>query len=103
MFNGSIAVAQNAISYENVEFSISSKPDGLTMIYELGTDEADAAWEDLFQWGSRTGIDASEAAKLQTKVDHIRNQPDHYVITLDVVHQLHCLGRRISLSACIHC
>lgn len=76
------------------------------------TDEVDRAWEDLYNskpvlGSSRNdtllnsiltlvGISAipkSEAAKLQGPTEPFINQPDHYIVMLDVFHQLHCLVR----------
>ncbi|KAH8651632.1 hypothetical protein BGZ60DRAFT_388256, partial [Tricladium varicosporioides] len=55
------------------------------------TPEREALWEDLYDFGVNR-ISRSEAAQLVNKTVPIPGDEGHYVVTLNVFHQLHCLN-----------
>ncbi|KAE9409717.1 hypothetical protein BT96DRAFT_806673, partial [Gymnopus androsaceus JB14] len=60
--------------------------------YEGPPSEAlDEKWHDLYRYGI-SRIPASEAEKLVDKTVPIPEDEKHYIISLDVFHQLHCLN-----------
>ncbi|KAJ3500350.1 hypothetical protein NLJ89_g9839 [Agrocybe chaxingu] len=61
--------------------------------------EPDAAWEDLYKFGI-SRITKEEASHLVNYTYHLPGDEDHYVVQLDVFHQLHCLNMlRKAISA----
>ncbi|KAL4874961.1 hypothetical protein BJY04DRAFT_172202 [Aspergillus karnatakaensis] len=54
------------------------------------TEEYDAAWEDLYNYGI-IKIPKSDAAQLVNHTLPLSSDPGKYVVELDVFHQLHCL------------
>ncbi|KAF9257637.1 hypothetical protein L218DRAFT_879031, partial [Marasmius fiardii PR-910] len=53
--------------------------------------EIDKAWDDLYSFGV-SKIRKSEADQLPVKTVRIPSDPEHYILQLDVFHQLHCLN-----------
>ncbi|KAI3612864.1 hypothetical protein WG66_005458 [Moniliophthora roreri] len=53
--------------------------------------ELDKAWDDLYGFGINK-ISKDDADQLPVKTVRIPSDPDHYVVALDVYHQLHCLN-----------
>uniref|UniRef100_A0A0W0FDA5 Tat pathway signal sequence n=1 Tax=Moniliophthora roreri TaxID=221103 RepID=A0A0W0FDA5_MONRR len=53
--------------------------------------ELDKAWDDLYGFGINK-ISKHDADQLPVKTVRIPSDPDHYVVALDVYHQLHCLN-----------
>ncbi|OCT46839.1 hypothetical protein CLCR_02102 [Cladophialophora carrionii] len=84
------APANEAIEYEIRTFSSSSFQEP-TIYLGPPNDDVDRAWEDIYGAYQRTRIDAASAAKLPNQTASIGDDPGHYLITLDVFHQLHCL------------
>ncbi|KAF8303390.1 hypothetical protein DL93DRAFT_2066863 [Clavulina sp. PMI_390] len=84
---------------ENIEHVYVRFPDipDITPYKGPPTDAVDKAWDDLYQFGL-SGIPKSMAAKLEGPTVKYYDDQDHYMVTLDVFHQLHCLnGLRKSL------
>ncbi|OAL22819.1 hypothetical protein AYO22_06727 [Fonsecaea multimorphosa] len=84
------APANEAIEYEIRTFSSSSAQEP-TIYLGPPDDKVDKAWEDIYGAYQRTRIDGAEAARLPNQTASITNDPGHYLITIDVFHQLHCL------------
>ncbi|KAF9453956.1 hypothetical protein P691DRAFT_770961 [Macrolepiota fuliginosa MF-IS2] len=82
--------AQDIIEYEVKVFN-----EGFgehTSIYQQGpSPEVDEAWEDMYQYGA-SWITESEARQLTNHSVHVPGDEEHYVIQMDVFHQLHCLN-----------
>ncbi|KAF7983129.1 hypothetical protein HWV62_24095 [Athelia sp. TMB] len=55
------------------------------------SDEVDAAWEDLYNFGL-TKVPKSDAAKMLNHTVPIPGDESNFAIALDVFHQLHCLN-----------
>ncbi|ESK90002.1 hypothetical protein Moror_7932 [Moniliophthora roreri MCA 2997] len=53
--------------------------------------EVDKAWDDLYGFGVNR-ILKHEADQLPVKTVRISGDPSHYIVQLDVFHQLHCLN-----------
>ncbi|KAK7047091.1 hypothetical protein VNI00_006755 [Paramarasmius palmivorus] len=53
--------------------------------------EVDEAWDELYGFGVNK-ISKHEADQLPLKTVRIPNDPSHYIVELDVFHQLHCLN-----------
>lgn len=91
-----IAPASDAIQYETHKFNAGYLP-GEKSIYQLDcedchpTDAIDAAWSSLYSGIMWSAIPRSQAAQLRNLTIAIPSRPDHYLIGLDVFHQLHCL------------
>ncbi|KAI9823489.1 MAG: hypothetical protein M1819_001343 [Sarea resinae] len=89
--------AQDAIEYETVVFNsgFGVERNGPRKTPYLGppSDEGDAAWLALYNHNSLTQIPASDAKRLPNATAEIPEKPGHYVVGLDVFHQLHCLNR----------
>ncbi|ESK82890.1 hypothetical protein Moror_1378 [Moniliophthora roreri MCA 2997] len=58
---------------------------------EKPSPEVDKAWEDLYAF-QLTKISKREADQLVNKTTRLTYDPDHYLVELDVFHQLHCLN-----------
>ncbi|KAF2261377.1 hypothetical protein CC78DRAFT_356142 [Lojkania enalia] len=54
-------------------------------------DDTDMAWEDLYKAGI-SRVPKSDATKLVNWTVPIPGDQDHYIVMLDVFHQLHCLN-----------
>ncbi|KAE9395136.1 hypothetical protein BT96DRAFT_862126 [Gymnopus androsaceus JB14] len=82
--------AQSALRYQSLRFN-GSFGTHLTE-YQVEPSEAlDEKWHDLFRYGI-SRIPASEAEKLLHKTVPIPGDEEHYIVSLDVFHQLHCLN-----------
>ncbi|KAF7975505.1 hypothetical protein HWV62_9437 [Athelia sp. TMB] len=82
--------AREAVIHELVQFAsvrhTKSRFDGPP------TDEVDAAWHELYGAGI-SAIPKSAAALLPNRTEAYTGDEQHYIIELDVFHQLHCLVR----------
>jgi len=102
-----LAPAQNVIRYKNVVFSPSFKPH-LTRYQGPPSPETDDAWRELYnckragpgcdelQFLTQTTdpisrIDRKDASKIANRTVPIPGDSDHYAVSIDVFHQLHCL------------
>lgn len=105
------APAQDAVEYETRVFHEGFGKD--TSIYQQPpSPEVDEAWDELYNCESDgltfkvqandheivpvTRIPKSIASNLVNKTYRIPGDEEHYVIQLDVFHQLHCLVRKLS-------
>jgi len=88
--------ASEVIKYEERKFTAGYLP-GEKSKYQLDcpechpTDAIDEAWESLYSGIMWSAIPRSDAVQLRNKTINIPSRPDHYLIGLDVFHQLHCL------------
>lgn len=57
------------------------------------SDEVDAAWEDLYNVFGISAIPRESAVLLPNETIHVPGDKSHYLVGLDVFHQLHCLNR----------
>ncbi|KAJ7905894.1 hypothetical protein B0H13DRAFT_2233707 [Mycena leptocephala] len=81
--------AQSAVEYNVVKFSRGLGND--IPIYEQKPSTAvDEAWRELYAF-AETKVSRFEVAKLPNRTWPILDKPDHYLVALDVFHQLHCL------------
>ncbi|KAJ6539857.1 hypothetical protein DFH09DRAFT_1090169 [Mycena vulgaris] len=81
--------AQSVIRHELVRFTRGVEED--IPIYERPPSPAvDLAWRALYAY-SETKIPRSEAMRLPNKTWPILGDESHYMVALDVFHQLHCL------------
>jgi len=79
---------QDALEYELKTFPRA----GQTSPYHgPPSDAVDKAWEDLYNFGI-SRIPKSQAALLPNRTIPIFEDEGHYVVSLDVFHQLHCLN-----------
>ncbi|KAJ7206264.1 hypothetical protein GGX14DRAFT_397076 [Mycena pura] len=78
--------AQEAVEYELVKFSSGS------IFQAPPSDEVDAAWDRLYQFGV-SAIPKSQAALLPNKTYPLSYNTSEYVVQLEVFHQLHCLNQ----------
>ncbi|KAK7019771.1 hypothetical protein VNI00_017937 [Paramarasmius palmivorus] len=62
-----------------------------TIYMEDPSPEVDKAWEALYNNGA-SRISKHDADQLPLQTVRIPGDPDHYVVALDVFHQLHCLN-----------
>ncbi|KAJ7153294.1 hypothetical protein C8R46DRAFT_912510 [Mycena filopes] len=83
------APAQSAVETKIIKFTRGVEDD--IPIYEQRPSPAvDDAWRELYAF-SETSVSRSEAAQMGNKTWPILGAPDHYLVALDVFHQLHCL------------
>ncbi|OAA76771.1 hypothetical protein LEL_06455 [Akanthomyces lecanii RCEF 1005] len=82
--------AQSVVEYETVRFTGGLKGDPSPYMGSSG--EVDAKWEELYGKAAVSQIDAAMAAKLPNATTPFNEDPSHYIVTLDVFHQLHCLN-----------
>lgn len=95
---GIYSPAQDVIEYETRVFDENfqskgpymGRPDG-SPDAGIPTDETDALWEDLYQFGV-SQISYSAARQLPNATEWIPGSDDQYIVELDVFHQLHCLN-----------
>ena len=83
------APAQDIIQYEARTFT-SSLDYSKTEYQGPPSERNNAAWDALFVHGL-TRVTAEEAAPMYNKTLPIPDDPDHYIVSLAVFHQLHCL------------
>uniref|UniRef100_A0A0W0G7V4 Tat pathway signal sequence n=1 Tax=Moniliophthora roreri TaxID=221103 RepID=A0A0W0G7V4_MONRR len=90
-----LAPAQDVVEYEVIKFrgglfNSNEEPD----IYSNPpSDEVDAAWEDLYNVFGISAIPRESAVLLPNETIHVPGDKSHYLVGLDVFHQLHCLNR----------
>ncbi|KAF5599165.1 hypothetical protein FPCIR_2561 [Fusarium pseudocircinatum] len=84
--------AQNAVEYEIVTFNSDFPEDhsGTTDFYGASP-KAEEAWKNLMK-PYLVKISNQEASKLSRPTSQISRDPDYYITSLDVYHQLHCLN-----------
>ncbi|KAI9929378.1 hypothetical protein MW887_000847 [Aspergillus wentii] len=82
--------AHSAIRYHNVVYD-SGFRDEITKYQGKPSPEIDQAWNDLYPM-TYSRITGHEAQKLINQTIPIPNDPDGYLISLDIFHQLHCLN-----------
>ncbi|CAF3429517.1 hypothetical protein FGSG_11523 [Fusarium graminearum PH-1] len=84
--------AQSAVEYETVIFNSDFPEDhsGRTA-YHGASPQAEAAWTKLMD-PYLVKISGKEAAGLSRPTSQISKDPDYYITSLDVYHQLHCLN-----------
>ncbi|KAF7345933.1 hypothetical protein MVEN_01615600 [Mycena venus] len=83
----SLAV-ENEVHVYDVGFS-----DGDPSPFQIpSSPELDKLWADLYDFGV-SRITKDEAARLPNKTQAIPGDPGHYVVELEVFHNLHCLDR----------
>ncbi|KAF9740465.1 hypothetical protein PMIN06_012999 [Paraphaeosphaeria minitans] len=81
--------AESAIQYKNVIFQAGIDSD--TSPYQgKPSEELDHEWEELHKYGV-SRIPMSDAAQLANRTSPIPGDEGHYVVILEVFHQLHCL------------
>ncbi|KAJ7158137.1 hypothetical protein C8R46DRAFT_1292155 [Mycena filopes] len=78
--------AQDAIEHQVVKFG----SDGI--FQAPPSDEVDAAWENLYQFGI-SSIPKDQAALLPNKTFPLSFNTTEYIIQLEIFHQLHCLNQ----------
>ncbi|KAI1171177.1 hypothetical protein F4777DRAFT_594077 [Nemania sp. FL0916] len=84
---------QDIVEYEVREFTAGFREYNTKYMHNGSepTDELDRAWADLYEnWGF-VAIAEDQAAQLTEKTAPIPGNPGHYLVGLDVFHQLHCL------------
>ncbi|KAF8971078.1 hypothetical protein BDZ97DRAFT_1337008 [Flammula alnicola] len=82
--------AEHVIEYETRVFYEGFGADR-SLYQQSPSPEVDAAWEDLYNFGV-SRITKQEASRLVNQTYRLPGDEDHYVIQLDVFHQLHCLN-----------
>ncbi|KAF9072737.1 hypothetical protein BDP27DRAFT_1217107 [Rhodocollybia butyracea] len=85
-----LAPAQDAIRYETIKFHSGFGSD-LPIYDQPPSPEVDAAWESLYEFALNK-VPRNEAALMANKTYPILGEEDHYMIALDVFHELHCLN-----------
>ncbi|KAL4888916.1 hypothetical protein BDV59DRAFT_205756 [Aspergillus ambiguus] len=89
--NSLYSPAQHVLQYKNVVFD--SSFGAQTTAYQGPPSELNnALWSELYNFGI-TQISADEAKGMANKTLPIPGNPDYYIISLSVFHQLHCLNQ----------
>ncbi|PPQ98411.1 hypothetical protein CVT24_004090 [Panaeolus cyanescens] len=78
------------IEYKTVVFHEGFGKD-ISQYQQEPSPEVDQAWDDLYQFGT-SRLTRDEAMRLENATYRIPGDEDHYVVQLDVFHQLHCLN-----------
>ncbi|KAH8822950.1 hypothetical protein DL96DRAFT_1619954 [Flagelloscypha sp. PMI_526] len=81
--------ARSVVEYEVNVFHTGFHND--TSKYQGTSDSVDQAWSDLYN-GGISRIQKDEAALLPNKTSAIPGDEDHYIVSLHVFHDLHCLN-----------
>ncbi|KAJ7033579.1 hypothetical protein C8F04DRAFT_1260834 [Mycena alexandri] len=81
--------AQSAVEYQVVKFTRGVEDD-IPIYEQRPSPEVDEAWRQLYAF-SETSVSRSEASQMANRTWPILGAPDHYLVALDVFHQLHCL------------
>ncbi|KAH8176414.1 tat pathway signal sequence [Sarocladium implicatum] len=82
--------AQSVVEYETVVFTGGLKGDTSKF---LGSSKAvDDQWDELYNSVLISQISPEDAVKLPNATTPFTYDPDHYIVELDVFHQLHCLN-----------
>ncbi|KAF5019109.1 hypothetical protein F66182_8878 [Fusarium sp. NRRL 66182] len=82
--------AQAAVEYETVVFSGGLREE--TSKFRGSSKDVDAHWDELYNQVLISEITAESAANLPNATTPFTNDTSHYVVELDVFHQLHCLN-----------
>ncbi|KAJ3994953.1 hypothetical protein F5050DRAFT_387911 [Lentinula boryana] len=82
--------AQNVVEYKTVKFHSGFGAD-LPIYDRPPSPEVDAAWDGLYEF-ALTKVPRNEAILMPNRTYPILGEEDHYMIALDVFHQLHCLN-----------
>ncbi|KIK70428.1 hypothetical protein GYMLUDRAFT_32436 [Collybiopsis luxurians FD-317 M1] len=82
--------AQDAVEYETVKFHSGFGPD-LPIYDRAPSPEVDAAWDGLYEF-ALTKVPRDQALLMANRTWPILGEEDHYMVALDVFHQLHCLN-----------
>ncbi|PSS12323.1 hypothetical protein M430DRAFT_21419 [Amorphotheca resinae ATCC 22711] len=88
---GIYSPAQDEIEYKTVIFS-SAFGKHKSKYQGPPTDEVDALWDELYNAVGISRIDKKSAMQLPNRTAPIPGDEDHYIVGLDVFHQLHCLN-----------
>ncbi|KAI9733819.1 MAG: hypothetical protein M1818_007086 [Claussenomyces sp. TS43310] len=83
--------AEEAIEYQTVVFS-SAFNKHKSKYQGPPTDETDEAWDQLYNAVGISRIDKMSAMQLPNHTAPIPGDSDHYIVGLDVFHQIHCLN-----------
>ncbi|KAF9467182.1 hypothetical protein BDZ94DRAFT_58297 [Collybia nuda] len=82
---------QDILKYEVRTFHGGFRPGDKSTYQGPPSKEIDDAWEDLYRYTAISRIPKSDAARLPNKTYPLLGDEGHYVVGLDVFHQLHCL------------
>ncbi|OAQ75808.1 tat pathway signal sequence [Purpureocillium lilacinum] len=82
--------AQSAVEYETVVFTGGLRGDKSK--FQGSSSEVDAVWDEMYNDVLISAISPESAAKLPNATTPFTYDTDHYIIELDVFHQLHCLN-----------
>lgn len=108
---GTIAPAQHVVKYKEVVFASAFKDE--TIYQGEPSAKIDEAWEDLYSQSPSlppyssshvltdtlfadfgiSKINREDAMKLPNRTSALPGDEEHYIVELDVFHQLHCLNR----------
>jgi len=88
--------AQSAVEYQTVVFSGGLRGDKSK--FQGSSSDVDAQWDELYNQVLISQITAESAAKLPNATTPFTNDTSHYIVELDVFHQLHCLNMLRKLS-----
>ncbi|KAF4966746.1 hypothetical protein FSARC_5611 [Fusarium sarcochroum] len=82
--------AQSAVEYETVIFSGGLREEKSK--FRGSSSDVDGQWDELYNQVLISQIGAESAAKLPNATTPFTNDTSHYIVELDVFHQLHCLN-----------
>ncbi|KAF9269955.1 hypothetical protein L218DRAFT_4111 [Marasmius fiardii PR-910] len=82
--------AEDAVEYVILKFHSAFGTD-IPIYDQEPSEEVDAAWQDLYEYAYNK-IPREQAALIPNRTYPVLGQEDHYMIALDVFHQLHCLN-----------
>ncbi|KAF7290935.1 hypothetical protein HMN09_01272100 [Mycena chlorophos] len=85
--------AQSAVEYKLVRFSKGfnlDRPEPMPIYEQEPSDEGDVAWKALW-FPNDLRLSKDEARKMHNGTTPLENDREHYMISLEVFHQLHCL------------
>ncbi|KAF2501409.1 hypothetical protein BU16DRAFT_451673 [Lophium mytilinum] len=85
-----VAPVHDAIRFHDVVYASGFRSQ-VTKFQGPPTVEVEQAWEELYP-STITRISAIEAAKLVNKTVRIPDDPENYLVSIDVFHQMHCLN-----------
>ncbi|KAL5610699.1 hypothetical protein FOBRF1_006816 [Fusarium oxysporum] len=88
--------AQSAVQYETVIFSGGLREEESK--FRGSSSDVDKQWDELYNQVLISQISAESAAKLPNATTPFTNDTSHYIIELDVFHQLHCLNMMRKLA-----
>ncbi|KAH8897640.1 tat pathway signal sequence [Thozetella sp. PMI_491] len=82
--------AQSVVEYHTVVFSGGLRGDKSKFLGS--SSEVDAQWDELYNQVLISQITAESAGRLPNATTPFTNDTSHYIVELDVFHQLHCLN-----------